>query len=111
MHIKVLVRRVFPEDKGKQRELLQLISMLRAHAAHQSGYLTSEVLCGADNPDETVTFTAWRHMNAWKSWLENEEQKEVQKKIDALGCVTRYEVFQYPAEDLFWAQAHDETKC
>lgn len=111
MHIKVLVRRVLPADKGKQRELMKLIAMLRAHAAHQNGYLTSEVLCSADNEYETVTFTAWRHIDAWKSWLENEEQKNLQKKIDELGCVTRYEVFQYPAEDLFWAQAHDDGQC
>jgi len=101
MSVKVLIRRTLPTEKEQQRELMTLISMMRARAAHHKDFLTSDVfLWNVDNLNETLSIAVFRHLDAWNNWMEDEEQKKIQKKIDDLGCVTRYEVFTDPPEQL-----------
>jgi heme-degrading monooxygenase HmoA len=94
MQVKALIRRTLVKEKEK--ELFSLIQQLRSRAARHKGYISSEIVWNVEDLKESVSITTWRDLNAWKKWLEDEVQKELQKKIDALGCVTRYEIYAFP---------------
>lgn len=94
MQVKAIIRRTIP--KGKEKELLSLILQLRSRAARHKDFVSSEVVWNVEDLNESVSITTWRHLDAWQKWLKDEVQKDLQKKIDALGCVTRYEIYAYP---------------
>lgn len=94
MQIKALIRRTIPKER--ERELLSLIHQLRSRAARHKGFISSEIVWNVEDLNESVSITTWRDHAAWQHWLEDEGQKDLQKKIDALGCTTRYEIYAYP---------------
>lgn len=104
--INVLIRRTVPMDKN--REVLSVIAQLRARAAHARGYISSEIVWNLEKEHEYVSMTKWRSLESWKKWLESEPHRELQKKIDALGCTTAYELFGYPEEHALYY--YEETK-
>jgi hypothetical protein len=81
--------------------LMTLVSMLRARAEQHTGYLKSDVfLWNVDSLNETLSIVSYQDLDSWNKWLEDKEREKIQNKIDDLGCVTRYEVFTDPPEDL-----------
>jgi len=94
MAVKVLIKRSVSQDQAKA--LIPLVRQMRASAATQSGYITGETLRSLDKPDEFLVISTWQSSDDWKKWLQSEERKEVQDKIDdLLGGATDYEIFHY----------------
>jgi len=94
MAVKVLIKRSVSQDQAKA--LIPLVRQMRASAATQSGYITGETLRSQDKPDEFLVISTWQSSDDWKKWLQSEERKEVQDKIDdLLGGATDYEIFHY----------------
>lgn len=104
--LNVLIRRTIPKDKD--REVLAIIAQFRARAAHAKGYISSEIVWNLDKEREYVSMTKWRSVESWKEWLGSEASKELQKKLDDLGCITTYELFVYPEEHALYF--YEETK-
>ncbi len=94
MAVKILIRRLLPQDKA--RKMVPLFREMRVQANNQPGYISGETLRNLDNPDEFLVISTWESSNDWKNWVQSKERKEVQDKIDELlGGKTQYEIFHY----------------
>ncbi len=93
--LNVLIRRIIPH--GKDGEVLDIIAELRGKAAYAKGYLSSEIMSNVENDREYVSMTKWINAASWIAWEESESFRELQKKLDILGCETKYELFRYPS--------------
>jgi heme-degrading monooxygenase HmoA len=94
MAIKVLVKRIVPEQKAA--EIMPLLLELRTHATNQPGYISGETLRRVDNPGEQLVISNWKTLEAWRAWLTSEERLKIQEKVDRLlGEKTHYEIYTY----------------
>ena len=94
MVVKVLIKRVVPEDTAKK--MIPLFRQMRMLASNQSGYISGETLKSLDRLDSFLVISIWHSPEYWEKWLLNQERREIQDKIDALlGGRTEYEMFHY----------------
>lgn len=99
MHVKIMIKRTIPKEKA--REMLTLINALRNTATHRRGFITGETLWNVDKPHEYVVVSTWRSLEYWDAWVNSDERKELQKKIDELDpkSMTTYERYRFPDVD------------
>jgi heme-degrading monooxygenase HmoA len=94
MAVKVVIRRIVPEDRAEDLE--PLLRELRARATAQPGYISGETLRRIDVPDEYLVLSTWESVEDWNKWATSQERKEVQGRIDTLlGGKTEYAIFRY----------------
>lgn len=94
MAVKVLIKRVVPENKA--REMVPLFREMRSLAMNQEGYISGETLRNLNNPEEFIVISSWQSSDAWTKWLQSEARQKIQKKIDELlGGLTKYEIYHY----------------
>ena len=94
MAVKVVIRRVVPEDRAEDLE--PLLRELRTRATVQPGYISGETLRKIDTPDEYLVISTWESTEDWNKWATSQERKEVQGKIDTLlGGKTEYAIFRH----------------
>jgi heme-degrading monooxygenase HmoA len=94
MAVKIIIKRIVPEEKEKY--LTPLLKQLRALATNQPGYISGETLKRMDNPGEYLVISTWQSVGDWNRWILSEDKKGVQDKIDVLlGKKTEYEVYTY----------------
>ena len=94
MVVKVLIKRVVPEDTAKK--MIPLFRQMRMLASTQSGYISGETLKSLDRPDSFLVISNWQSPESWEKWLLSKERQEIQEKIDALlEGKTEYEMFHY----------------
>lgn len=82
MAVKVIVRRIVPEDKIN--ELLPLIDQMRSLARTQAGYIYGETLRSAENPEEYLVISNWHSFEHWKNWETSSMRSGVLERIDSL---------------------------
>ncbi len=93
MPIQVMIKRKWQVDKPK--ELLPLLSELRAHAKDQPGYISSETLRSLDEPEYFLVISRWETVDDWKKWFSTKKRRDVQGKVDSMiGEKTFYELFE-----------------
>ena len=96
MAIKVFIKRKFPKDKDREKELFGYIKEIRRRVPQQPGYISGEYLKSIDDKDEIATISTWFSFEDWQSWFESEERKEIQSSIDAIpGITTDYAIYRY----------------
>ncbi len=94
MTVKVIIRRVVPEDRVE--DLQPLLKQLRTMATAQPGYISGETLRRLDKPDEFLVISTWRSAEDWNRWAKSQERNQVQGKIDTmLGGKTEFGIFHY----------------
>lgn len=94
MTVKVIIRRVVPEDRVE--DLQPLLRQLRTLATDQPGYISGETLRRLDKPDEFLVISTWRSAEDWNRWAKSQERNQVQGKIDTmLGGKTEFGIFHY----------------
>ncbi len=94
MAVKILIKRIVPENKAK--EMIPLFRQMRVLATNQSGYISGETLKSFDKPDTFLVISTWKSSEYWEKWLLSKGRQETQDKIDALlGGKTEYEMFHY----------------
>ena len=94
MAVKVLIKRIVPEDRA--REMIPLFRQMRVQANHQPGYISGETLRSLDDPEAFLVISTWESSQAWENWLKSAERNAVQEKIDALlGGKTQFEIYHY----------------
>ena len=94
MAIKVFIKRKCPKDK--ESELFRCIKEIRRRVPQQSGYISGEYLKSIDETNEIATIGSWFSIDDWYTWLESEERKEIQSKIDSIaGVTTEYSIYRY----------------
>ncbi len=96
MAIKVLIKRKFPKEKAREKELFSYIKEIRRRVPQQPGYISGEYLKSIDEKDEIATISTWFSLEDWQAWFESDERKEIQAKIDAIpGINTDYAIYRY----------------
>lgn len=94
MAVKILIKRIVPEDKAK--EIIPLFREIRSLATNHSGYISGETLRSMDRPDLYLVISMWHSSEDWKKWMASADRKKIQDKIDGvLGGETEYEIFHY----------------
>jgi heme-degrading monooxygenase HmoA len=94
MAVKVVIRRIVPEDRVE--DLAPLLRQLRTRAKLQPGYISGETLRRLDKTDEFLAISTWETAELWTKWAKSQERNEVQGKIDTLlGGKTEYGIFNY----------------
>jgi heme-degrading monooxygenase HmoA len=94
MAVKVVIRRIVPEDRAQDLE--PLLAALRTRATLQPGYISGETLRRLDKPDEYLVISTWESPEDWNKWATSQARHEVQDRIDTLlGGKTEYAVFHY----------------
>jgi heme oxygenase (mycobilin-producing) len=92
MAVKVIIRRIVPEDKTKL--LTPLLRKLRALAMNHDGYIYGETLRSVNDHQEFLVISSWHSETDWETWLHHPERAEIQDKIDALiGSKTEYRLY------------------
>ena len=94
MGVKILIRRIVPENKARQ--MIPLFREMRTLANEQPGYITGETMRNLENPDEFLVISTWETSDNWKQWVQSDEREQIQNQIDdLLGGKTNYEIFHY----------------
>ncbi len=94
MAVKVFIKRIVPEDKGK--EMIPLFREMRALAMTQDGYISGETLRNLEKPTEFLVISSWNSSTDWSNWLNSKERQELQGRIDELlGGKTEYAIYHY----------------
>ena len=96
MAIKVLIKRKFPRDKKREKELFRYIKDIRRLVPQQPGYISGEYLKSIDDKDEITTISTWFSVEDWQTWFETEDRKNIQAGIDSIpGVKTEYAIYRY----------------
>lgn len=66
---KISIKRKFIRDNTS--EILTLLMQLRSGTIKQSGYISSETLTSATDPQSIVVRAAWQGMEDWLKWKGN----------------------------------------
>ena len=94
MAVKVLTRKMVPRNKAI--EIIPLFRELRGLAMRQKGFLACETLRNLENPEEFIVISTWRTSKDLKNWMQMNEIKKAQEKIDLLlGEKTGFQMFYY----------------
>ena len=93
MSVVVIIKRVFRMNKTKQ--LKPLLKELRKKTKRQPGFISRTTYSNVSDPGELIVVSEWESMEHWMGWMENEEAKELQWKIDSIiGEKTSFEVYK-----------------
>lgn len=94
MAVSVLIRRTFYE-KEKAAQLAPLIVKLRSLATVQPGYITGRTFRCLDSAGEYLVISTWNTLEDWNRWLNSQERRELQSKVDdLLGAETEYRHYE-----------------
>ncbi len=94
MAVKVLIKRIVPEEKAKK--MIPLFRQMRSLASTEPGYISGETLKRLDRSNEFLVISTWNSSDDWNQWLKSEKRKGIQAQIDALlGGSTDYEIYHY----------------
>jgi len=92
MAVKILIKRSI--GQGVVPVIRPLIVELRAHAMKQQGYISGETLKCIDRPGEYLVISTWNSLDDWNKWLESQERKILEDKIDSItGKATEYTTY------------------
>jgi heme-degrading monooxygenase HmoA len=93
MSVKIVIKRYVPANKAE--ELSPLLRNLRALATKETAYLSGETLKRIDGRGEYLVISTWQTLGDWERWINNDQRKVIQAKIDMLlGEPTEYAVYQ-----------------
>lgn len=95
--INVLIRATLMGEYNK--EVLAIISRLRARAIDEPGFVSSEIVWNQTSR-QFVWISKWHSREAWKTWRMSQDFKSQLRKLDALGCQTSFEVLAYPEVEM-----------
>ena len=92
MAVKILITRSIGQEVAPA--IRPLIIELRAHAMKQAGYISGETLKCIDRPGEYLVISTWESVNDWNKWLNSQERKILEDKIDIItGKPTEYATY------------------
>jgi len=92
MAVKILITRSIVQEVAPV--VRPLIVELRAHAMRQQGYISGETLKCIDKPGEYLVISTWQSLDDWNSWLDSQERKMLEEKIDSItGRATEYAAY------------------
>ena len=94
MAISVIIRRTVT-NKEKAAQLSPLIVRLRSRATAQPGYITGQTFACIDCAGEYLGLSTWNTLEDWNTWLDSDERREIQTRIDSLlDTETEYRLYE-----------------
>lgn len=92
MAVKILIKRTIGQEVAPV--VRPLIVELRAHAMKQQGYISGETLKCLDRPGEYLVISTWQSLDDWQKWLQSQERKILEDKIDSItGRTSEYTAY------------------
>ena len=92
MAVKILINRSIGQEVAQV--VRPLIVELRAHAMRQPGYISGETMKCIDRAGEYLVISTWQSVNDWNKWLNSQERKILEERIDAItGNPTEYATY------------------
>ena len=82
MSVMIIIKRVFRMDKTK--ELGTLLKKLRKKSEKQPGFISRTTYSKLSDPGECIVITEWETADDWMKWMNKEDARELQWKIDSL---------------------------
>ena len=93
MSIQVIIKRKWQTNNPEA--LFPLLTKIRSLAQKQPGYISGETLRSLDDPEDYMVVSQWETEGDWKNWLQSEERRDLQSKVDSLiGEKTFYEIYE-----------------
>jgi len=93
MSVKIVIKRYVPANQAE--ELTPLLRDMRALATKETAYVSGETLKRVDGRGEYLVISTWQSLDDWNQWINNDQRKVIQAKIDTLlGEPTEYAVYQ-----------------
>ncbi len=93
MSVKIVIKRYVPANQAE--ELTPLLRDMRALATKETAYVCGETLKRVDGRGEYLVISTWQSLDDWNQWINNDQRKVIQAKIDTLlGEPTEYAVYQ-----------------
>ncbi len=93
MSVKIVIKRYVPADQAE--DLTPLLRDMRALATKETAYVSGETLKRVDGRGEYLVISTWQSLDDWNQWINNDQRKVIQAKIDTLlGEPTEYAVYQ-----------------
>ena len=80
MIAKVIIKRRFL--KGRDQEVVSLLSRLRTAAMQQPGYVSGETLTRADNPQQMTVIATWQSLGEWEAWKTNSDRRQIEAMLE-----------------------------
>ena len=88
MTVKILIKRKFKNANSKN--VSDVITEARRNAMRQKGYISSESLCGCDDPNLILVLSMWQKKEDWENYKNSTVRKETEEKYA--------ELFERPTE-------------
>jgi heme-degrading monooxygenase HmoA len=82
MALKILIERHV--KKGKEGELIELLSNLRTELIEQPGYVSGELLQSQEDKSTFFALSTWQSDLDWQSWKGDPKRLELEAKIEPL---------------------------
>jgi heme-degrading monooxygenase HmoA len=93
MAVKVLIRRTFTHATTK--DISAMLIQARSNAMKQEGYITSETLTSAKDPNTIMVIAMWRSIADWHNYRDSAARQENERKYsEIIQGETQYEEFQ-----------------
>ncbi|HCY85581.1 MAG TPA: antibiotic biosynthesis monooxygenase [Desulfobacteraceae bacterium] len=94
MAVSVIIQRRV-KDKEIGAKLAPYIVQLRSKASVQPGFITGQTFSCIDCDGEYMVISTWDTMEDWQRWMNSDERRMIQKKVDdLLGESSRYRYYE-----------------
>ena len=80
MIAKVIIKRRFL--KGRNKEILSLLTEIRAGAMKQPGYISGETLTRNDNPQQMTVIATWQSLSDWNKWKKDPTRRQLEAMLE-----------------------------
>jgi len=92
VHVKVISRRLF--RISRKEEIKPLLKQLQESAKTQPGFISRSTCSNLKDPGEYIVISEWKSADDWIAWMNTEEVRDIQWKIDSLlGEKTFFDVY------------------
>lgn len=92
MTVKILIKRKFKD--ANQKNVSLVIGESRRNAMQRQGYISSESLCGTDDPNLILVISMWQSKEDWEDYKNSSVRKETEQKFSEMfERPTEYETF------------------
>ncbi len=92
MAVKVLIRRTFTHATPK--DISAMLIQARSNAMKQEGYITSETLTSAKDPNTVLVIAMWQSLADWHNYRDSAARQENERKYaEVIQGETLYEEF------------------
>lgn len=88
MTVRILIKRKF--KNASSENVNNVIAEARRNAMRQKGYISSESLCGCDDPNLILVLSMWQSKEDWENYKNSTLRKETEEKFA--------ELFERPTE-------------